>query len=98
MSFSISTLPIPNLHEVFGENDPARRRAAIDEIWTEDGVFYDPSSGVHHGRDEIDHIAGAIKADTRMPAVNLPTTLHQFERDFGYAGNYATSTGRTKIA
>jgi hypothetical protein len=62
MSFSISTLLTRNLQEVFGENDPARRRAAIDEIWTEDGVFYDPKTGVHRGRDEIDRVAGAIKA------------------------------------
>jgi hypothetical protein len=62
MSFSISTLLIRNLHDVFGENDPARRRAAIDEIWTEDGVFYDPKTGVHRGRGEIDRVAGAIKA------------------------------------
>ena len=62
MSFSISTLLIRNLRDVFGENDPARRRAAIDEIWTEEGVFYDPKSGVHRGRDEIDRVAGAIKA------------------------------------
>ena len=27
--FSISTLLTRNLHDVFGENDPARRRAAI---------------------------------------------------------------------
>ena len=27
MSYSISTLLTRNLHEVFGENDPARRRA-----------------------------------------------------------------------
>src|ERR1035441_5953840 len=33
-------------HDVFGENDPARRRAAVDEIFTEDCVFYDPSKGV----------------------------------------------------
>jgi hypothetical protein len=39
MSFSISTLLTRNLHDVFGENDPARRRAAIDEIFTEDCVF-----------------------------------------------------------
>jgi hypothetical protein len=51
-----------NLQDVFGENDPARRRAAIDEIWAEDGVFYDPNSGAHRGRDEIDRVAGAIKA------------------------------------
>ncbi len=62
MSDSISTLLIRNLHDVFGENDPARRRAAIDEIYAEDGVFYDPSSGVYRGRDEIDRIAGAIRA------------------------------------
>jgi hypothetical protein len=53
MSYSISTLLTRNLHEVFGENDPARRRAAIDELWTEDGVFYDPSKGVYRGRDAI---------------------------------------------
>ena len=61
MSFSISTLLIRNLHDVFGENDPARRRAAIDEIFSEDCVFYEPRN-VHRGRDEIDRVAGAIKA------------------------------------
>jgi hypothetical protein len=62
MSNSISTLLTRNLHDVFGEKDPARRRAAIDEIFTEDGVFYDPRTGVYRGRDEIDRIAGAIRA------------------------------------
>ena len=62
MPYSISTLLIRNLRDVFGENDPARRRAAIDEIYTEDCVFYDPSKGVYRGRDEIDRIAGEIRA------------------------------------
>ena len=61
MSYSISTLLTRNLHDVFGENDPARRRATIDDIFTEDSVFYE-SGGVYRGRDEIDRIAGAIKA------------------------------------
>ena len=61
MSYTISTLLIRNLRDVFGENDPARRRAAIDEIFTEDCVFYEPK-GVYRGRDEIDRVAGAIKA------------------------------------
>jgi SnoaL-like domain len=61
MSYSISTLLTRNLHDVFGENDPARRRAAIDDIFTEDCVFYEPR-GVYRGRDEIDRVAGAIKA------------------------------------
>ena len=62
MSYSISTLLLRNLSDVFGENDPVRRRAAIDDIWNEDGVFYDPNGGIYRGRDEIDRIAGVIKA------------------------------------
>jgi hypothetical protein len=62
MSYSTSTLLTRNLHDVFGENDPARRRAAIDDIFTEDCVFYDPNKGVHRGRDEIDRVASVIKA------------------------------------
>ena|SRR5215831_16700451 len=46
MSYSISTLLIRSLRDVFGENEPARRRAAIDEIYNEDCVFYDPTRGV----------------------------------------------------
>ena len=61
MSNSISTLLTRNLSDVFGENDAARRRAAIDELYTEDCVFFEPK-GVYHGRDEIDRVAGAIKA------------------------------------
>src|SRR5258707_3410403 len=60
--FSTSTLLTRNLHDVFGENDAARRRAAIEEIFTEDGVFYDPTNGAHRGRDEIDRVAAAIRA------------------------------------
>ena len=44
MSNSISTLLLRNLSDVFGENDPVRRRAAIDEIFHEDAVFYDPKA------------------------------------------------------
>ena len=62
MSYSISTLLTRNLHDVFGENDPGRRRAAIEEIFTEDCVFYDPMGGVYRGRGEIDRIAGELRA------------------------------------
>ena len=61
MSYSISTLLLRNLSDVFGENDRVRRRAAIDEIFHEDAVFHDPKGGVFRGRDEIDRIAGVIK-------------------------------------
>jgi len=75
---SVSTLLTRNLHDVFGENDPARRRAAIDEIYTEDCVFYDPHRGVYRGRDEIDRIAGTIRAphpDFRYQPIAGPQEL-----------------------
>jgi len=78
MSYSISTLLTRNFHDVFGENDPARRRAAIDEIFTEDCVFYDPSRGIYRGRDEIDRVAGAIRAthpDFRYQPIASPEEL-----------------------
>ena len=72
MPYSISTLLIRNLRDVFGENDPARRRAAIDEIYTEDCVFYDPSKGAYRGRDEIDRIAGRSKRLTLNSDISQP--------------------------
>jgi hypothetical protein len=78
VAYSISTLLTRNLHDVFGERDPARRRAAIDEIFTEDCVFYDPSGGVYRGRDAIDRVARAIKAshpDFRYEPIAGPEEL-----------------------
>ena len=78
MSYSISTLLTRNLHDVFGENDPARRRAAIDEVFSEDCVFYEPGGGVYRGRDEIDRIATAIRAthpDFRYQPIAAPEEL-----------------------
>jgi hypothetical protein len=75
MPYSISSLLIRNLHDVFGENDPSRRRAAIEEIFHEDAVFYDPNKGIHQGHDEIHRIAGVIKAthpDFRYQPVAAP--------------------------
>jgi len=62
MSDTVSTLMLRNLNDVFGQIDPQRRRAAIDEIFHEDAVLYDPNGGIYRGRDEIDRIAGEIKA------------------------------------
>jgi hypothetical protein len=90
MPYNISTLLTRNLHDVFGENDAARRRATIDEIFTEDCVFYNPNSGVNRGRDEIDRIAGAIRAthpDFRYQPIAQPEEL-------GNAGRIQWVSGR----
>src|SRR5258706_13292191 len=90
---SISTLLVRNLEDVFGENDPVRRRAAIDEIFTEDCVFYEPR-GTYRGRDEIHRIAGALKAthpDFRYQPIVPPEEL-------GNGGRVQWVSGRPREA
>jgi hypothetical protein len=43
MASAISTLLLRNLHDVFGEMDPERRRC-VNEIFHEDAVFYEPKA------------------------------------------------------
>jgi hypothetical protein len=61
MSNNIPIMLRRNL-DVFAENNPTRRRALIDEFYTEHCVFYDPNDGVHRRRAEIDRMAGVIQA------------------------------------
>lgn len=57
----IETLLNRNLPEVFGEGDPARRRAAIEELYTEDCVLYVPP-GALVGHVALDKFAGDLRA------------------------------------
>jgi hypothetical protein len=78
VTYSISTLVPRNLYDDFGERAPARRRAAIDEFFAEDCVFYDPLGGVYRGRAAIDRVAGEVKAthpDSRYQPVAAPEEL-----------------------
>lgn len=54
-------LLLRNLKEVFGEGDSGRRRAAIEELWAEDGVLYAPTGPVT-GHAAIDAFAGTLRA------------------------------------
>src|SRR5262245_20706490 len=47
--------------EVFGEGDPARRRAAIEELYTEDCTVLLPI-GCYVGRAALDQVAGELRA------------------------------------
>jgi hypothetical protein len=57
----IETLLNRNLPEVFGEGDPARRRTAIQELYTEDCVLCVPP-GTFVGHDALDKFAGDLRA------------------------------------
>jgi hypothetical protein len=70
-----------NLQEVFGESDDERRRAAIDELWAEDGVLYVPP-GMIVGRKAIDKFAGELRA-THPNFVYTPHGTPQVLHDAG---------------
>lgn len=55
----IEKLLARNLLEVFGEHDPARRQAAIRELYVEDSVFSDPH-GRHLGHEALDDAVAAL--------------------------------------
>jgi hypothetical protein len=61
MSERIHELLHRNLQEVFGEGDPARRRAAIQELYTDDCELY-VEPGVFVGHDALDKFAGELRA------------------------------------
>jgi hypothetical protein len=53
-----------NLQEVFGEGNAPRRRAAIEDLYTEDCVLYAPP-GVFVGPEALDKFAGDLRAVKR---------------------------------
>jgi len=61
MSDIIETLLLRNLQEVFGENDPTRRRAAIEKLYTEDCTAF-LSIGRYVGHAALDQVAGELRA------------------------------------
>jgi hypothetical protein len=77
-----------NLQEVFGEGDDQLRRAAIDELWTEDAVLYVPP-GIIEGRDAIDKFAG----DLRATHPHFVYTPHGKPQVLHNAGRVAWSSG-----
>jgi hypothetical protein len=61
MSDRIHELLRRNLQEVFGEGDADRRRAAIEELYTDDCIL-DAPPGVFVGRDALDKFAGDLRS------------------------------------
>jgi ketosteroid isomerase-like protein len=61
MAEAIETLLTRNLHEVFGERDPARRAGAIEALFAPDSVFSDPH-GRHVGHAALEQAVAALQA------------------------------------
>ena len=82
MSERIYELLHRNLQEVFGEGDAARRRAAIDQLYTDDCVLYAPP-GVFVGHEALDKFAAELRAthpDFAYTPRGAPQALHNAGR------------------
>jgi hypothetical protein len=94
----IATLLNRNLPEVFGEGDPVRRRAAIEQLYTEDCVLYVPP-GILVGHDALDKFAGDLRAthpDFVYTPHGAPQVLHNSGRlawGSGLSGEAPAYTG-----
>ena len=88
MSDRIHELLHRNLQEVFGEGDAAHRRAAIDELYTEDCELYVPP-GRFVGRTALDKFAG----DLRATHPNFVYTPHGEPQALHNAGRLAWGSG-----
>src|SRR5690349_8956107 len=95
MAPTASTLLLRNLHDVFGEIDPVRRRTAIDEVFHEDAVFYEPK-GAYRGRDEICRIAGVIKAGHPTSSIGCSHRPRSGVTAVAFAGWSAAPVGRQR--
>ncbi|MQY05363.1 nuclear transport factor 2 family protein [Actinomadura macrotermitis] len=82
----------------WNEQDPAARRAAIEELWSEEAVYTDPL-GVAEGRDAIDATIGAAQQQfaglefTLAGAVDAHHDLARFTWELGPAGGEALVVG-----
>jgi hypothetical protein len=63
-----------SLQEVFGEGDAARRRAAIDELYTEDCML-DVPPGTFIGREAVDSLLAISARPTRTSSIRRTANL-----------------------
>jgi hypothetical protein len=84
--------------QIWNETDPAARRAAIDELWAENGTYVDPMA-VAEGRDAIDATIAAVQGQFAGLTFSLagPVDAHhnlaRFTWNLGPAGGEAIVVG-----
>jgi SnoaL-like domain len=60
MARNLAYLLPENLYRVFNETDLDKRKAAIADLWNEDGIFIDPL-GVHQGHEKLNAAVTALQ-------------------------------------
>jgi hypothetical protein len=84
-----------NLFDVFGEPNALKRRAAIAEIWVDDGVLAE-AGGRHVGREALDEAVGELHR--RFPGFVFTAIgrLRHFTMSGGWLGATAPQASRRK--
>jgi len=93
MSDSIENLLVRNLHEVFGERDPARRATAIEAIFDRDCLFSDPR-GQHVGHRALDDAVVTSRHSSRTTCFRRSAALTPCRIVGGSPGHSARRTNR----
>jgi len=82
MSTTTANLLMRNLHDVFGERDPHRRKAAIEKLFVPHAQFSDPH-GRHVGHAGLDEAVSALQEqfpDHRFTALGEVDALADYGR------------------
>jgi len=102
MADRIHELLLRNLQEVFGEGDPAKRRSAIKELYTDDCAVH-VSPGILVGHNTLDKFASDLRATHPHFAYaprSSPQALHSAGRvkwGSGHRGGVPAYTGEDVI-
>jgi hypothetical protein len=93
MSDNIENLLARNLHEVFGERDPARRLTAIEAIFDRDCLFSDPR-GRHSGIARWKMRLSPSRRSSRIMSFRRSATSMPCRIADGWPGRSARRTNR----
>src|ERR1700756_1569664 len=96
MSHHIRELLQRNLQEVFGEGNAMRRRAAIEELYTEDCVLYAPP-GIFVGPEALDKFAGDPARPIRTSFTPPTATPKPSTMPGGWRGDRGRAASRPAI-
>ena len=79
MERNLAYLLPENMHRIFEETDLDKRKAAIVDLWDEDGTFIDPG-GIHQGHEQLSAAVTAFQG--RFPGTVF-TITSPIQENFG---------------
>jgi hypothetical protein len=96
MERNLADLLPENLYRVFNETDLDKRKAAIADLWDEDGIFIDPL-GVHQGHEKLNAAVTVCSTSFRDPCcLGLPLLSRKLRRWTRFLGVWTARRGGSR--